>query len=461
MSSYPKLEQIAREQLSKAILHHHGRPIGTVAARDPHADRINYHHVFVRDFYVSALAFLQNGETEIVANFLTAVARLQSRDVHMDCFRPGRGLMPASFTTSDERDDGELVADFGERAIAKVSPIDSGFWWLLTLRAYIRATGDRDLAESPLIQDAIRLVLELVLTTRFEMFPTLLVPDGSFMIDRRMGVYGHPLEIQCLFFGALRSALEVLPDTAKNRDVRDAAQRRIEHLIHHVRTYFWLDFPRLNDIYRYKVEEYSEHAINVFNIYPASIPEWIYDWLPDDGGYFVGNLGPGRMDFRFFTAGNLLAVLTGMATAPQATALLNLIERNWDDLVGAMPINLVYPALDGDAWRLHTGSDTKNAPWSYHNGGSWPVLLWSLTAVAVRCNRPELAERAVAIAARRLEKDRWPEYYDGRANRLVGKEARVHQTWTIAGFLTALGFLDDPDRVDTVLFPTADDSDAC
>ena len=28
------------------------------------------------------------------------------------------------------------------------------------------------------------------------MFPTLLVTDGSCMIDRRMGIHGHPLEIQ-------------------------------------------------------------------------------------------------------------------------------------------------------------------------------------------------------------------------------------------------------------------------
>lgn len=28
------------------------------------------------------------------------------------------------------------------------------------------------------------------------MFPSLLVTDGSCMIDRRMGIHGHPLEIQ-------------------------------------------------------------------------------------------------------------------------------------------------------------------------------------------------------------------------------------------------------------------------
>lgn len=38
--------------------------------------------------------------------------------------------------------------------------------------------------------------MNLCLADGFDMFPTLLVTDGSCMIDRRMGIHGHPLEIQ-------------------------------------------------------------------------------------------------------------------------------------------------------------------------------------------------------------------------------------------------------------------------
>lgn len=40
------------------------------------------------------------------------------------------------------------------------------------------------------------MILNLCLTDGFDMFPSLLVTDGSCMIDRRMGIHGHPLEIQ-------------------------------------------------------------------------------------------------------------------------------------------------------------------------------------------------------------------------------------------------------------------------
>lgn len=42
------------------------------------------------------------------------------------------------------------------------------------------------------------MILKLCLADGFDMFPTLLVTDGSCMIDRRMGIHGHPLEIQVM-----------------------------------------------------------------------------------------------------------------------------------------------------------------------------------------------------------------------------------------------------------------------
>lgn len=46
------------------------------------------------------------------------------------------------------------------------------------------------------MQTGIKMILRLCLADGFDMFPTLLVTDGSCMIDRRMGIHGHPLEIQ-------------------------------------------------------------------------------------------------------------------------------------------------------------------------------------------------------------------------------------------------------------------------
>jgi len=442
----------AWQALENSIIYYDGQPIGTVAAHDPEMDALNYDQCFVRDFVSSALAFLMKGKVDIVRNFLIKSLALQSHEKQMDCFKPGPGLMPASFKVESRNNEQRLIADFGEQAIARVTPVDSSLWWIILLRAYVKATGDQAIAQQPEFQQGIKLILDLCLAHRFEMFPTMLVPDGAFMIDRRLGVYGHPLEIQVLFYGALRAARELLlPENNGEHYLHDIDQR-LGALGYHVREYYWLDLQRLNEIYRYKGEEFGKEVANKFNIYAESIPAWLTEWLPESGGYLAGNLGPGLMDFRFFGLGNLMAILVSLASEQESQKIMDLIEQRWHDLIGHMPMKICFPAVEGLEWRIITGSDPKNIPWSYHNGGNWPVLLWMLAAAAQKTGRIELAQKAIEIAQNRLSEDEWPEYYDGKNGRLIGKEARKYQTWTIAGLLVAQELIANPAHLELISF---------
>jgi glycogen debranching enzyme len=450
MPEHRTLVEEAHIALDAAIMYYQGRPVGTIAARDTQALALNYDQCFVRDFISSALVFLMTDRAEIVRNFLEVTLTLQSRQRRMDSFKPGLGLIPASFKVELRNGKEILIADFGDQAIARVTPIDSCFWWLYLLRAYVKATGDIALAHREDFQRGIRLILRLCLETQFDMYPTLLVPEGAFMIDRRMGVYGYPLEIQSLFYAALRSAQELL--VSETGKTQKAVAERLDNLTFHMRSYYWLDVQRLNEIYRYKGEEFGLQAVNKFNIYTTSIPSWLFDWLPDTGGYFAGNLGPGLMDFRFFALGNLMAVCASMATEKQSLDILTLIENCWDDLVGKMPMKICYPAVKNRDWELLTGFDPKNTPWSYHNGGNWPVLLWVLVAAALKIGKTTLAENAIALVEERLAEDQYPEYYDSKDGRLIGKEARFYQTWSIAAFLMAKQLIANPQYLSLISF---------
>ncbi len=438
--------------LEKSIIYYHGRPIGTVAAMDPGLNALNYDQCFVRDFVLSALAFLMNGKPEIVRNFLVETLAMQSHEPQIDSFKPGPGLMPASFKVEFQDGEEYLIADFGEHAIAKVPPIDSGLWWIILLRAYVKFTDDISLLHQREFQQGIKLILQMCLVHRFAMYPTMLVPDGSFMIDRRMGVYEHPLEIQVLFYAALRASKELLLPNEENASCIRSVNQRLASLTYHLREYYWIDLNRLNEIYRFKGDEFGKEVANRFNIYANSIPTWLTEWLPDTGGYLAGNLGPGRMDFRFFTVGNMMAIITSLASEQESQSIMNLIEQRWSDLVGYMPMKICFPALEGMEWRIVTGCDPKNIPWSYHNGGNWPVLLWLLVAAAQKTNRLELAHKAIEIAEIRLMQDKWPEYYDGKNGRLIGKQARIYQTWTIGGYLVAKELISNPSHLELLCF---------
>ncbi|KAK4746142.1 hypothetical protein SAY87_012454 [Trapa incisa] len=446
-----QVEKDAWRLLENAIVKYCGSPVGTVAANDP-ADKqpLNYDQVFIRDFVPSALAFLLKGEGEIVRNFLLHTLQLQSWEKTVDCYSPGQGLMPASFKVRtvplDENKTEEVLdPDFGESAIGRVAPVDSGLWWIILLRAYGKLTGDYALQERVDVQTGIKLIMNLCLSDGFDMFPSLLVTDGSCMIDRRMGIHGHPLEIQALFYSALRCSREILSVNEGSKNLVRAINNRLSALSFHIREYYWVDMKKINEIYRYKTEEYSTNATNKFNIYPEQIPLWLMDWFPENGGYLIGNLQPAHMDFRFFTLGNLWSIVSSLGTPKQNEAILNLIEDKWDDLVGHMPLKICYPALEYDDWRIITGSDPKNTPWSYHNGGSWPTLLWQFTLACIKMGRLDLAQKAVALAEKRLPVEHWPEYYDTRTGKFIGKQARLYQTWTIAGFLTSKMFLENPE----------------
>ncbi|XP_010477524.1 PREDICTED: probable alkaline/neutral invertase D [Camelina sativa] len=446
---HPMLAE-AWDALRRSLVYFRGQPVGTIAAYDHASEEVlNYDQVFVRDFVPSALAFLMNGEPDIVKNFLLKTIQIQGREKKIDRFKLGEGAMPASFKILHDpiKKTDTVIADFGESAIGRVAPVDSGFWWIILLRAYTKSTGDTSLADTSECQKGMRLILSLCLSEGFDTFPTLLCADGCSMVDRRMGVYGYPIEIQALFFMALRSAMSMLKHDTEGKEFMERIVKRLHALSFHMRSYFWLDFQQLNDIYRYKTEEYSHTAVNKFNVIPDSIPEWVFDFMPLRGGYFIGNVSPARMDFRWFALGNCVAILGSLATPEQSAAIMDLIEERWEELVGEMPVKICHPAIESHEWRIVTGCDPKNTRWSYHNGGSWPVLLWLLTAACIKTGRPQIAKRAIDLTEARLLKDGWPEYYDGRSGRFIGKQARKFQTWSIAGYLVAKMLLEDPSHL--------------
>ncbi|GFY90201.1 plant neutral invertase family protein [Actinidia rufa] len=405
----------AWERLRKSFVYVKGRPVGTLAAIDPSAEALNYNQVFVRDFFPSGLACLMKSppEPEIVKNFLLKTLYLQGWEKRIDNFTLGEGVMPASFKVlyDSHRGKDTLIADFGGRAIGRVAPVDSGFWWIILLRSYTRCTRDHMLSELP------------------------------------EGIYGYPIEIQALFFFALRCAKQMLKPEGGGKELIERIDKRITALRFHIQNYYWLDFTQLNNIYRYHTEEYSHTAVNKFNVIPDSIPDWVFDFMPLRGGYLIGNVSPARMDFRWFLVGNCVAILSSLATPAQATAIMDLIEERWEDLIGEMPLKITYPALEGHQWRIVTGCDPKNTRWSYHNGGTWPVLLWLLTAACIKSGRPQIAKRAIELVEQRLSKDGWPEYYDGKTGRYVGKQARKYQTWSIAGYLVAKMMIENPSNL--------------
>ena len=80
-------------------------------------------------------------------------------------------------------------------------------------------------------------------------------------------------------------------------------------------------------------------------------------------------------------------------------------------------------------------------------GDVFEVLVWLLRAACIKTGRPQIAKRAIDLVEQRLSKDGWPEYYDGKTGRYIGKQARKYQTWSISGYLIAKMMIENPSNL--------------
>lgn len=78
--------------------------------------------------------------------------------------------------------------------------------------------------------------------------------------------------------------------------------------------------------------------------------------------------------------------------------------------------------------------------------------MFQFTLACIKMGKAEVAMKAVAVAEERLQVDQWPEYYDTRHGRVIGKQARLYQTWTIAGYLTSKMLLENPDMASLLVW---------
>lgn len=437
----------AYDHFERTLVAVRGELVGSVAAlgHPRRSGEANYGEVFLRDNVPVMMLLLLQGRFGIVRHFLSVCLDLQSSSYQT------RGGFPTSFVESN----GLLIADYGQRSIGRITSVDASLWWPVLCWLYVQRSHDRQFAASQQVQRGIQLLLDLVLHPTFEGTPVLFVPDCAFMIDRPMDVWGAPLEIEVLLYGCLRSCCHLMAVAQQSHVSRLLEQRLVltRQWLHDLRAFllkhYWVTSKTVQVLRRRPTEQYGEHQHeNEFNVQPQVIPPWLQDWLNDRGGYLIGNMRTGRPDFRFYSLGNSLASLFGLLTGPQQRALFRLVLHNRKDLMAQMPMRICHPPMEGDEWRDKTGSDPKNWPWSYHNGGHWPSLLWSFGgAVLLHRHRnhqghaplgsqmDSLLEDCYQCQLNQLPRQQWAEYFDGPTGAWVGQQARTYQTWTIVGFL--------------------------
>jgi len=433
------LVKLAKNLLyERALVKLDGEFVGAIASIPRNQEKqdnhdLNYSEIFIRDNVPVMIFLLLESRFEIVKHFLDTCLRLQSNHFQT------KGIFPTSFVEIE----GKLVADYGQRAIGRVCSVDASLWWVILAYIYVKRSGDRDWAATKEVQLGIQNLLNLILHPSFRDAPTLFVPDGAFMIDRALDVWGNPLEIQVLLYGALLSAVGLIHVDGEEK--RNYAIAWLKNLRSYLLKHYWVNSHIVQTIRRRPNEEYGDRVANEYNIQTETIPHWLQEWLGDRGGYLIGNVRTGRPDFRFFTLGNCLGATFDLLSTAQQRSLFQLMYQNQNALFAQMPLRICHPPLQDTDWRIKTGYDRKNLPWCYHNAGHWPCLFWFFAIATLRHQQRQSSVDNVAInlllqdnyeiLLKRLPQQNWAEYFDGPNGVWVGQQARLYQTWTIVGFL--------------------------
>ena len=119
-----------------------------------------------------------------------------------------------------------------------------------------------------------------------------------------------------------------------------------------------------------------------------------------------------------------------------------------------MPMRICHPPMEGVEWENKTGSDPKNWPWSYHNGGHWPSLLWYFGGSILLHERihphadmllmtqmKTLVEECSGVSSTSFPASSGLSTSMDPQEPGLGSNHALYQTWTIVGFLLLHHFL--------------------
>jgi hypothetical protein len=147
--------------------------------------------------------------------------------------------------------------------------------------------------------------------------------------------------------------------------------------------------------------------------------------------YYLPYLGFRAAGEWFDSLGNLLAILSGVASRARTTAILDFIERH--DMA-ASPIRSLMPAIQpGDSdWRDYYGE--LNLPNCYHNGGVWPFIGGFYVAALVQAGRLKQANDALDRLTALNRAGGFNEWHHGETLAPMGVRA---QAWSAGMYLFA------------------------
>ena len=422
MQMEPSQQNIIDDTYSKAIeiLEMNTTSIGFSAS----VEKVdNYFSVWARDHSICTLAACLTEDKRLISTAKKGILFLLRRQID-------HGQVPSYIEIEGRK------KDFG--GFGLITSIDSNLWVVIAAAHLHRLTGDRRFISK---SNMIRYKKFYRLFKAFDSNDCGLieVPKAGDWADVFGRTY-HVLYDECLYYQALKDldylfskGIEMNPAMESDKYIRDNIKKRIRW----IRKRRPRVKRRINELMWFTKDNIGRIRKEYYII--EGIREMDYD-------YYQSHLTPFKIDWekRFDSFGNILAILTGIANRDKSERIIRHVKSN--RINHPFPIKSLYPPVFRHEKDWEPIYRLKQQPYTYHNGGIWPVISGLWIHVLEKRGHHRLAEEELWRLADNIRRDQFlfHEYYHGKTGRPCG---RVHQAWSAAGYIIAYHSVKDKIRI--------------
>lgn len=366
-----------------------------VSAKGLAASVDNYPQIWARDTVVTFLGATVDGDVQMLEAFRASLEILEKAQ---DRF----GQIPNLINLKTDE------IGYGS--------CDSTIWWVLGCCLFAQG------AERPdwLSQRACAMIraldwCEMRDFTKVGLICSLEADDWADHICHR----GHVLFANALLVWALNLASDLLAESHAKESAHWRARSQLA--VQQLQENHWV-----NPLHSF--EDHSHHQLRAqISIRLRELP------------YFLPWINKADFGERFDSAGNLMAILAGVAQPEQANAILGFIRN--EGLDQPYPVRANHPVmLPGDRdWREYYMVWGHGLPYHYANGGIWPWVGGLYVAALVHAGQMDRAQEQLISLARALKigkSGQWEcnEWLHGQTGHAMGAK---FQAWSAGMFLYA------------------------
>jgi glycogen debranching enzyme len=373
----------------------------------------NYYSVWARDHSVCVLASLFTEDKELIETSKKGILLLLRHQIE-------NGQVP-SYVEIEQRK--KIYGGLGS-----ITSIDSNMWVLIAAAALHKKTGDKRFISEKNISryKKINKLLKAFDSNDCGLLEAHIAGDWADVFNRTY----HVLYDEVLYYQSLKSLIYLFEEGKErtkseiikkiiDKQLRIAKKTKVR-LKRRINQAFWFDEEQIETFFEdYMIKDSFKGRVRGKE-YP----------------YYQSHLTPFKIEWhdRIEIFGNILAILTGVASKKRGRALMDYILKN--EINEPFPIKILDPVVkenDPDWEEIYA---EKERPYEYHNGGIWPFITGFWIMSLVKRKRKRTAKKDMIKFSDLMKEQNYVfnEYLNAESLRPVGKN---FQAWSAAGFIIA------------------------